>query len=115
VNTKSPHSASNSRLTGVAPLSPPSPTSENIPLKEDIQTYFAREVTPHVPDAWIDLTTCDAKDRILAEYALRDIHKPIGISDYELTRALPAELASSLPSIEGLDLGKLESPSGNDD
>ena len=36
--------------------------TENVPLKENVQTYFAREVTPHVPDAWIDLTTCDAKD-----------------------------------------------------
>lgn len=36
--------------------------TENVPLKEKIQTYFAREVAPHVPDAWIDLTTCDAKD-----------------------------------------------------
>ena len=27
---------------------------ENIPLKEDIQSYFEREVLPHVPDAWID-------------------------------------------------------------
>lgn len=27
---------------------------ENIPLKEDIHTYFEREVLPHVPDAWID-------------------------------------------------------------
>jgi type I restriction enzyme M protein len=29
---------------------------ENIPLDEDIEAYFAREVTPHVPDAWIDHT-----------------------------------------------------------
>ena len=29
---------------------------ENVPLKEDIQTYFEREVLPHVPDAWIDET-----------------------------------------------------------
>ena len=28
--------------------------TENVPLKEDIQAYFAREVLPHVPDAWID-------------------------------------------------------------
>lgn len=28
--------------------------TENIPLKEDIQEYFEREVKPHVPDAWID-------------------------------------------------------------
>ena len=29
---------------------------ENVPLGEDIDAYFAREVTPHVPDAWIDHT-----------------------------------------------------------
>jgi type I restriction enzyme M protein len=28
--------------------------TENVPLKEDIQVYFEREVRPHVPDAWID-------------------------------------------------------------
>jgi type I restriction enzyme M protein len=28
--------------------------TENIPLKEDVHAYFAREVQPHVPDAWID-------------------------------------------------------------
>ena len=36
--------------------------TENLPLKENIETYIAREVNPHVPDAWIDPTTCDAKD-----------------------------------------------------
>lgn len=29
-------------------------TTENVPLKEDIQTYFEREVLPFAPDAWID-------------------------------------------------------------
>jgi len=29
---------------------------ENVPLKEDVQAYFEREVLPHVPDAWIDLS-----------------------------------------------------------
>lgn len=28
--------------------------NENVPLKEDVQAYFDREVKPHVPDAWID-------------------------------------------------------------
>lgn len=28
--------------------------TENVPLKEDIRTYFKREVLPHVPDAWVD-------------------------------------------------------------
>ena len=27
---------------------------ENVPLKEEVEAYFAREVLPHVPDAWID-------------------------------------------------------------
>ena len=44
-----------------------------------------------------------SKDRILAEYALRDIHKPIGVSDYELTRSLPENLKSSLPTIEEIE------------
>ena len=51
----------------------------------------------------LGLILCQTKDRVLAEYALRDIHKPIGIADYELTRALPSELASSLPSIEAIE------------
>jgi type I restriction enzyme M protein len=36
--------------------------TENVPLSESIESYFAREVTPHVPDAWIDPTYCDEKD-----------------------------------------------------
>ncbi len=51
----------------------------------------------------IGLILCQTKDRILAEYALRDINKPIGVSDYELTRALPESLKSSLPSIEEIE------------
>lgn len=51
----------------------------------------------------IGLILCQTKDRILAEYSLRDIHKPIGISDYELTRALPDNLKSSLPTVEEIE------------
>jgi len=57
----------------------------------------------------LGLILCQTKDRILAEYALRDIHKPIGVADYELTRALPRELASSLPSIEDIESELMES------
>jgi type I restriction enzyme M protein len=28
--------------------------TENVPLSEEVETYFQREVLPHVPDAWID-------------------------------------------------------------
>ena len=36
--------------------------TENVPLKEDIQAYFDREVKPHVPDAWINRAIVDHKD-----------------------------------------------------
>jgi predicted nuclease of restriction endonuclease-like (RecB) superfamily len=51
----------------------------------------------------IGLILCQTKDRFIAEYALRDIHKPIGVADYEFTRALPDSLKSSLPSIEQIE------------
>lgn len=36
--------------------------TENVPLLEDIQEYFDREVKPHVPDAWINTSLVDPKD-----------------------------------------------------
>jgi predicted nuclease of restriction endonuclease-like (RecB) superfamily len=51
----------------------------------------------------IGLILCQDRDRILAEYALRDIHKPIGVSGYELTQKLPAKLKSSLPSVKQIE------------
>jgi type I restriction enzyme M protein len=36
--------------------------SESVPLSEPIETFFAREVTPHVPDAWIDTSKREPKD-----------------------------------------------------
>lgn len=36
---------------------------ENVPLIEHIQDYFAREVLPHVPDAWIDTSKVDERDQ----------------------------------------------------
>lgn len=51
----------------------------------------------------IGLLLCQNKNRIMAEYALRDVHKPIGISDYELGKVLPKDIKSGLPSIEELE------------
>ena len=53
----------------------------------------------------IGLLLCKTKDRIKAEYALRDIQKPIGVSDYELGQALPKDFRSSLPSIKEIEKG----------
>jgi len=51
----------------------------------------------------IGILLCKGKDKVVAEYALSDIHKPMGVSEYELTQALPKELKSSLPSIEEIE------------
>lgn len=51
----------------------------------------------------IGLILCQQHNRVLAEYALRGMDKPIGVSSYELTRALPETLQSSLPSIEEIE------------
>jgi predicted nuclease of restriction endonuclease-like (RecB) superfamily len=55
----------------------------------------------------IGLILCKSKNKIEAEYALRDINKPIGISEYQITKSLPTDLKSTLPSIEEIE-GKLE-------
>ena len=46
---------------------------ENIPLKEDIVSYFQREVQPYVADAWIDRETLDEQDGVSAKSALKSI------------------------------------------
>jgi len=51
----------------------------------------------------IGLILCQEKDEIVAEYSLRNMSQPIGISEYELTEVLPKEFASSLPTIEMLE------------
>lgn len=51
----------------------------------------------------IGLILCQQHNRVLAEYTLRGMDNPIGVSSYELTRALPAELKTNLPSIEQIE------------
>jgi type I restriction enzyme M protein len=51
----------------------------------------------------IGLLLCKNKDRLVAEYALSDIHKPMGISEYTLSHTLPENLRNQLPSIEAIE------------
>lgn len=51
----------------------------------------------------IGLILCQDKNHIVAEYALRGMNKPIGVSEYELTRALPPSLQSALPTVEEIE------------
>ncbi|MBU6455406.1 MAG: DUF1016 family protein [Cyanobacteria bacterium REEB67] len=51
----------------------------------------------------IGLLLCKSKNQLIAEYALRDINKPIGISEIRFSESLPANLRGSLPTIEELE------------
>ena len=51
----------------------------------------------------IGILICKSKNDLVVEYALKDINKPLGISQYELTEILPKEYKSSLPSIEEIE------------
>lgn len=54
-------------------------------------------------NATVGLIICKTKDDIIAEYSLTDLHKPLGISSYELRKILPDQFKSSLPSIEAIE------------
>jgi hypothetical protein len=58
----------------------------------------------------IGILLCRDKNNIETEFALRDINKPMGVSEFQLTEILPEDLKSSLPSIEEIEneLKKLE-------
>jgi predicted nuclease of restriction endonuclease-like (RecB) superfamily len=62
----------------------------------------------------IGLLLCKTKNRVVAEYALRDSNKPIGVSEYQLLESLPKDLQTSLPSIEQIEreLGNTDSANG---
>lgn len=51
----------------------------------------------------IGILLCKDKNNLEAEFALRDINKPIGISELKLTENLPDNLKSSLPTIEEIE------------
>lgn len=51
----------------------------------------------------IGLLLCKNKKGMIAEYSLKDIEKPIGISEYKLFEKLPKEYENILPSIEDLE------------
>ena len=53
----------------------------------------------------IGLLLCRAKDRLIAEYALRDVRKPIGVAGWRTTlvEKLPDDLKGSLPTVEEIE------------
>ena len=60
----------------------------------------------------IGLLLCKSKNDLIAEYALRDINKPIGVSEYRITDEIPEKFRQQLPSIEDIKnrIGKTHIP-----
>jgi len=55
-------------------------------------------------DDCFGLILCKTKNKLIAEYALCNIQKPIGIADFRLTEKLPQNLKGSLPTVEELEI-----------
>jgi predicted nuclease of restriction endonuclease-like (RecB) superfamily len=51
----------------------------------------------------LGILICKERNKVIAEYALRDINKPIGVAAYELTQAIPENFKGSLPTIEEIE------------
>ena len=52
----------------------------------------------------IGIILCQDKDKLVAEYALKDINKPVGVSEYKLLQDIPEYLQSQLPKAEEIEL-----------
>ena len=70
----------------------------NFYIKAVDETIKAKEDKPT-----IGILLCKSKDKVVVEYSLSDIHKPMGISEYQLTHIVPEELKGSLPAIEDIE------------
>jgi len=66
-------------------------------------TAVDRQVKTEHDNPTIGLLLCKSKNKVVAEYALGDKTQPMGIAEYKLAESLPAELQTSLPSIEQIE------------
>lgn len=61
------------------------------------------QLKKEIDNQTIGILLCKSKDKIEVEYALRDLNKPMGISEYKLTDTIPEKFKTNLPSIEELE------------
>jgi predicted nuclease of restriction endonuclease-like (RecB) superfamily len=66
-------------------------------------TAVDRQVKGEHDNPTIGLLLCKNKNKVVAEYALGDKSQPMGVAEYKLLESLPAELQTSLPSIEQIE------------
>ena len=63
----------------------------------------------------IGLLLCKSKNKVVAEYALRDNTQPIGVAEYRLIESLPENLQTSLPSIEQIEQALADDSSADEE
>lgn len=68
-------------------------------------TAVDRQLCDSNDNPTIGLLICKTKNDLIVEYSLSDIHKPVGVSSYDLQAVLPKELQSALPSISEVEKG----------
>ncbi len=78
-------------------------------------TAVDRQVKSEHDNPTIGLLLCKSKNKIVAEYALGDKSQPMGIAEYKLLDSLPAELQTSLPSIEAIEQALAKDTEGDGD
>jgi hypothetical protein len=78
-------------------------------------TALDEQVKSNEDNPSIGLILCKDRDNIVAEYALRDVGKPIGVSRYALAESLPEDLRGSLPSIAEVEAGLSEGGDESED
>jgi predicted nuclease of restriction endonuclease-like (RecB) superfamily len=66
-------------------------------------TAVDRQVRNEHDNPTIGLLLCKSRNKVVAEYALGDKSQPMGVVEYKLAQSLPAELQTSLPSIEQIE------------
>ena len=83
---------------------------KNTPFKPEYagkMSFYLSAVDDHLrhkdDQPSIGMILCKSHKKLIAEYALRDSHKPIGVSAYKLTKALPEKLKGTLPTIKDLE------------
>jgi len=51
----------------------------------------------------VGILLCESRSKIIAEYALKKINAPIGVSEYTISKTLPKELKTELPTVEEIE------------
>jgi len=76
---------------------------ENVGQLNFYLTAIDAQVKDEQDNPTIGLLLCKERNRLVAEYALRGIDKPMGVAEYQLTKSIPDDLATQLPTTEQIE------------